>query len=439
MPTSSTRMSFDVWKTFSRLLQNRDDTTLRTLRYREAIESPRSPLETYTSPLASNSFEFITILSITTAFNLRDLVKLSEIPNIGVLEIVRTSGTVQCVVSDRVVRAWSLAAVNDGAFKVLRILRLWNQLDVTGKSLSYLKDFPALGVYDVRGCGFNLRSPTDARLLGWKPTVDRSVLNVLHAACVERAIILRENLGLDPQPIRRASAKQLWDGAKVWKLPRGEVAAFLTRDETSSPGTPRIAEFALDLNRLSAAADRVARINPGIEGNFRAYFWETMDDYTFEASRMKMTWEFQLYSAYARLGELRNDRDLLRAGIDIGDQAMVGKELINSVPVVSIRLGPTSPELRPTSAGNGSHKSTYGSAMASNNSYSSDRIASRSDFDPKNLCFIRVEVPLEAQESAATTLGQGKKTKESGRKRNSFMSLAESKRMKLSEVLESFL
>jgi hypothetical protein len=429
-------MTFDMWKIFCQL-RNRDEATLGTLRYREVIESPRSPLEIYTSPLTSASFEFITILSITTAFNLRDLVKLSEIPNIGVLEIVRTSGTVQCIVSDRVVRAWSLAALNDGAFKVLRILRLWNQLDVTGKSLSYLKAFPALGVYDVRGCGFDFRSRTDAHLLGWKPTVDRSVLNVLHTACVEKATILREKFGLDPQPISRPSPQQLWDGAKVWKLPRGEVAAFLTGDETASPGNTRITNEDLGLNRLCAAAE----INPRILDNFGEYSWDAKDEYIFEASRMKMTWEFQLYSAYVRLGELRNDRDLLRAGIEIGDQAMVGKELISSVPIVSIRLGPTSPELRPTSAdNNGSHKSTYDSASASNNPYSSNRTASLFDFNLRNLFFIRVELPAETQESPTTGLGQEKKTlQESGQKRKSFMSLAENKKMKLSDVLGSFL
>lgn len=40
--------------------------------------------------------EFISYLSLTTAFPLHGLVKLSGVSNLGVLEIVNTSGTAHC-------------------------------------------------------------------------------------------------------------------------------------------------------------------------------------------------------------------------------------------------------------------------------------------------------------------------------------------------------
>jgi hypothetical protein len=434
-------MSFDVWKTFSKLLLNHRETTLRNMRYREAIESPRSPLAIYTSPLVSVSYEFITILSITIDFSLPELVKLSEVPNLGVLEIINTSGRDLRIVSDRLIRAWNIAALTDGAFKILRILRLWNHIGVTSKSLVYLNSFPALGVYDVRGCGFDISSPIHARRLGWKPTVDRNILNVLHAACVERAITLRAKLGLNPQPVRRASSEQLWDGAKVWKLPRTDVAAFLTRDETSRPGTPRCR---LSYSTMNNIVDHLERNHPTAESRLGRSRWEALDSYLFKVSRSKMTWDFQLYSAYARLGELRDDRDLRRAGVDIGDQAMVGNELVNSVPTVSIRLGQTAPELRPSSPAAMTPKPLYGSVLASSSSSSLNRLASGPDFDPKAMCFIRVEAPSKAEISALqASLGKDKKTEshetEPSQKRKSRASMMENKKMKLGDVLGSFL
>jgi hypothetical protein len=434
-------MSFDIWRMFSKLL-DRGDTTLRLIRYREAIESPRSPLDIYTAPLTSIEFEFITSLSLTTGFSLSDLVKLSSITNLGVLEIVNTSGTAQRIIGDRLIRAWNIAALNDGAFKVLRILRLWNHIEVTSKSLVYLNSFPALGLYDVRGCGFDAHSRINARSLGWQPTLDPNILGVLQAACVTRALHMQSALGIGSKPIRRVSADQLWDGAKVWKLPRKELPNFLTRDATSRPGTPRSnRQSYIDMHKL---VDKLQTENPDLE--IKKYRWETLDRHMFAESRMKQTWEFQTYTAFARLGELRNDSDLRRAGIDIGDQAMVNNELVNSVPMVSIRLGPTTPELRPSSGGNGSHKPFYSSIFNLSSSsltrLTNDWETPYSHLNPQSLAFTRIDIPSELQISEIPILENDRKTdtseNESPLKRKR-ASVTKSKKMKLGDVLGSFL
>lgn len=402
------------------------------MRYRETLTSPKSPLEIYTSPVASICFDFITFLSITTVFSRPDLVNLSRVPNLGILEIVDTTET--RIVNDRLIRAWSLAALDDGAFKVLRILRLWHHIDLTRQSLDYLNRFPALGVYDVRGCGFDVHSPIHARCLGWKPTVERDILNLLLAACIERSFLLQGKLGLPTKPIRRPAPEQLGDGAKVSHLPRSEVAGFLTRDETSRPGTPR---KGLTFDSMNKMMDKLQRKHPVLGPELIENRWEFIDRHVFRESREKMAWDFQLSSAYARLGELRDDRDLGRAGIDISNQAVVDKELVNSVPMVSIRLGGTSPELRPTSAGFGVHKPLYNSVLSNDPSSSLKRLTDDPGFDPKTMCFVRIEVHSEAQLSAMSTFRRDKEAK--APKRKSRISISESKKMKLGDVLGSFL
>ena len=84
-------MSFYLWQTLSKRLLDEAGLpalTLKHMRFRLTVESPVPSLGIYTSPLTSSSYDFITVLSITTSFSLPELVKLSEIPNLGVLEIV---------------------------------------------------------------------------------------------------------------------------------------------------------------------------------------------------------------------------------------------------------------------------------------------------------------------------------------------------------------
>jgi hypothetical protein len=177
---------------------------LNLFRYRQAIQDPVPSLEVYTKPVISETFDFLTNLSITTAFSIPDLVRLSSIKNLGALEIVNPqeqntdSGATPFAVGvgDRIIRAWHEAAVKDRAFPVLRILKLRNFKALTSKSLIYLNSFPSLAVFDVAGCGFALESKIDAQRLGWRVTIDGDILGLLEAACVERAVLMQEPLGL---------------------------------------------------------------------------------------------------------------------------------------------------------------------------------------------------------------------------------------------------
>ncbi|KUJ14752.1 uncharacterized protein LY89DRAFT_735829 [Mollisia scopiformis] len=343
-------VSFHVWRVFSVLLK-KDDATLRILRHRDQITKPKSPLRFYTTPLTSESFEFLTYLSITTTFAIPELVKLSAVKNLVALEIVSKDKNSEHCVSDRVIRAWSFAANSEGAFQVLRILKLWKHLNVTNVSLAYLNSFPSLAVFDVTGCGFDLTASVKARDFGWKPTIDPNLLGQFEAACVERAVVMRAALGKEPLPSRKASAQQLGLDALVSRLPRADVPGFLSRDETTiRPQSPKD----------PTALDTHERKDPSMSGKTQAVDVSQKDKP--KLNRSIPVWDFPVYTKINRIGELRNDGDLQRAGIEIGDQPVVENDLICPIPIVSFRIGPTPACLVYTmkdSAQRAPNKSTY--------------------------------------------------------------------------------
>lgn len=303
---------------FSKVLREDDALPLNLLRYHQTFKSPNCQLEVYTNPLTSVSYDFITSLSITTAVSVPDLVKLSNVTNLGVLEIINADGCENMSVGDRLIRAWHLAALNDGAFSVLRILKLFNHEGLTTKSLSYLNSFPALAIYDVQGCKFDLNAKVEATRLGWKPTLETNILRLLERACAERAALMRTNLDMEATPPQPFCWEHLCHGAKVNRVPRGNIPAFLAQAYTLNKENA-------DLSEMKASATDSEKIKAKSRNR--------------KSRTASEAWDVPIYRAFARIGELRNDTDLVRAGVFVGDQAVVGNELVNSVPMVSLRLG----------------------------------------------------------------------------------------------------
>jgi hypothetical protein len=407
---------FNTWMIFSQVLNEGETSTLNLLRYRQAIKTPRSPLHIYTEPLTSKSFDFLTSLSITTSFPMPDLVKLSSITNLGILEIVnptKTKGHESLdgpfpKIGDRLIRAWAQAALNHGAFSVLRILKLWNHQDLTSNSLVYVNSFPALAVYDVQGCGFDLRAKVDARRLGWKSTLDTNILGLLEAVCVERAMLMQVPLGLDFKSLRRASSQQLWDGAKIKRMPRADVPKFLTRADNATPGQPPKPFPYVTYREFQEYLDQEVRNNARVQ----KLRWRALDWGLFQKFAALETWEFRNYTTFARIGEVRNDQDLQRAGVIIGDQAVIGDELVSSVPMVSLRLGQNPLCLQPSLVNN-AHKpfycSMYSDSPASSLKYNwEEKVTSDQwsiDSNPRNLAFIRIKIPPQAPPATGNDTG----------------------------------
>ncbi|RKF65976.1 putative cbs domain-containing protein [Erysiphe neolycopersici] len=148
-------ISFHLWSIFSVRLFEQKNVISSKLTYYQNISSPKSPLAIYTQALTSTSFEFITALVITTPFSVPDFINMSTLVNLVTLEIINYSDPHHSVVSDHLVKAWSLCASQKKSFQVLRILRFWNHREITPKSLEYLLHFPVLTLYDVQGCSFD--------------------------------------------------------------------------------------------------------------------------------------------------------------------------------------------------------------------------------------------------------------------------------------------
>lgn len=358
-------------------------------RYCQDIEKPLSRLHVYTTPLTSTCFDFITSLSITTSFDLPDLVKISKITNIGVLEIINhPTKKILLPVSDRLLRAWHLATINNGSFRVLRILRLWNHEELTNKSLVFINSFKSLAVYDVRGCKFDLGAKLDAKGLGWRANIEPNVLGLLEAACVERAMMMRESMGVEIKPVRRPCACQLRDCANTKKMLRSETPAFLTREAALVPGLPMV-----EYDRMQRGLDSVKNRKKSVI--VKDNRWMIMDHTMHSRSRALETWEFTTYTSFARIGELRNDSDLARAGVQVGDHVtLVGNEFIPPVPIVSLRLGPRPAELQIHESQHKPFYSSIYSEVPDEPTLKYDRKDRHGTPSSDTLSFIRIKIPL---------------------------------------------
>ena len=260
----------------------------------------------------------MTSLSLSADFSNSDLIKLSDIPNLAVLEIINTTDSSKAFcVGDRLIREWHLAAMSHRAFSVLRLLRLWNFENITNRSLAFLDAFPALAVYDVGGCNVKYHPPPPR---GWSQIWQENFSARLRHACLQRSqhfLFHRqdgatqvENVGLlqagleEPevqQSTPHPKSDQPKAQGKMMFIPRAEVPNFLNQPTVASWLYEDVPE------RRSGKVD---------------------------------TWEKMTYELSPVVGDIRNDADLARAGFDITDQAVVGNALVNSVPMASLRLGP---------------------------------------------------------------------------------------------------
>ncbi|KAI0880940.1 uncharacterized protein GGS22DRAFT_197266 [Annulohypoxylon maeteangense] len=124
-------------------------------KYHRSIKNAASPLANFTKPLMAQPLDFIVHLTLAgnqIYFETHELLALTELKNLGVLEIVQPHPIEDAAhfprVNDSVIRHW--ASIPD-SFPLLRVLRIWGDYFTTRRSLEYLNKFPALRVYDVAG------------------------------------------------------------------------------------------------------------------------------------------------------------------------------------------------------------------------------------------------------------------------------------------------
>jgi hypothetical protein len=346
-------LSFHSWRVLSKALRVEEDVTLGMLHYSKTIKSPDSPLQVYIKPLISKTFDFITALSISFACTVVELVQLTEISNLGILEIINSDllGKNPSGVRDIVLRAWSREADKNGAFSVLRILRLWNHEDLTGKSLQYIRSFPALALFDVRNCGIKNDEKTvrEAEKLGWMTLCGIDLLAVLEEKCNEK----RKMAGDSPlifEAAERRFTKALWPGSRVHRVARSDVQSFLAQSGTNSDNSPSHNNQLLNNDHirwatnssLNAAAVRWPDyVKEDAEGDEE---WASLSWDIFCSTKDKEPWESNYAACWTRIGEIHEDQDLILAGVKgIEQQTFVGPHLVSPVPVAYIRLGDVHP------------------------------------------------------------------------------------------------
>jgi hypothetical protein len=188
--------------------------------HRQSIIRPCIPLDGYVTPIVSESFHWITHLSISNVmFSRTELVNLSKLVNIGALDILaspRYPQTSLDTMEDGIVRAWSRAATEEGAFSKLRVLMLRYHTEVTPRSLEYINCFPSLMLYNVTGCSITTKSEGKAHKLGWTCEAGKDLLEALQRdkemarswdlpihACFRRAGVLAALDQSKVEPVRR--------------------------------------------------------------------------------------------------------------------------------------------------------------------------------------------------------------------------------------------
>ena len=343
-------LSFHSWKVLSKALHEEEDVTLGMLHYSKVIKSSNCPLQVYTKPLISKTFDFITSLSINVNCPVVELVQLAKISNLGILEITNPDpwGETPSGVGDIVLRAWSREADKTGAFSVLRILRLWNHKDLTGKSLQHIGSFAALALFDVRDCGINNddKMVLEAEKIGWVTIPNTDLLDVLEEKCNEKRNKMSAGSSLVPQPGERRVTRALWPGSRVRRVERSDVRSFLAQlgtDPDNHPSNDKQlfnnghALWATNSSVDTDAATWPDYVKEVAEGDEQ---WVSLTWNIFCNTRDKEPWETSYAVCWTRIGELREDRDLIMAGVrGIEKQTFVGPHLVSPVPMAYIHLG----------------------------------------------------------------------------------------------------
>ncbi|KAL5354021.1 hypothetical protein ACLOAV_000106 [Pseudogymnoascus australis] len=358
------QLNFDTWKKVSKRLLSEKHGTVRELglrRYRQEIESPSPELSFYTKPVTSASFDFLTSLTITSWYPIRDLVNLAGVVNLGILQICETEESIldhksERIVPDRLLRAWAGLAVEKGAFSVLRILKFHVLGSLTDSSLKHFNSFPALGLVYPGPNGMSEHVSVIARELGWQALCDSktfligsqfsNIINVVdpqddnHHSRVSVGHLWHipfRNFGTD-NPTS-------WDGCEVTTLPSNDKHEFLAALEADGPPT-----FWLSGDKLNSPIYRTG-LNDGYCNFVQGESWNKTDWDLFcessghHKSNIITTGDEYCLDQFNGLTYLRFDSDLRDAGVKECGAGIVSlgdtfKSIISTAPIVSILLGP---------------------------------------------------------------------------------------------------
>ncbi len=285
-------------------------------RFRQHICRPDDELKHYIRPLTAPSAEFITQLTISgnCSFTTNELLHLTEVKNLGVLELIQPADELLATfpeVNDSLIRGWT---EQPNPFPLLRILRIWGNQSVTQQSLHWISKFPSLVMYDVMGSRDDWESVYQlAPAAGWQVSQPRSglegsLLQYLTLFSSQQELPLKRLKAL-ARSIDTDLVSLCSDSRCTLKfVPRGDAPALM--DYLTDP-----AKVSLTSSWDPDTALREARACHGI---------------AFEA------WAFWLYSL---VGQLTEDQDLHSQDPKSDLQTVVGPFVLPSKPMACLFLG----------------------------------------------------------------------------------------------------
>ncbi|KAI1135471.1 hypothetical protein F5Y05DRAFT_172140 [Hypoxylon sp. FL0543] len=279
---------------------------------RYTVERLAGPLSLYTNPLVSASFDFVVRLTLAgkdLSISTHDLLGLTQLKNLGVLEIVHPGPSVEAPnfprVTDAVIREW---AREPDPFPVLRVLRIWGEDFTTMKSIQYLCGFPSLAIYDVAGRKSDWRTSKDqsADEFGWSSRGGFSPAGLLLSYSQNCASFSPETAYSCSEAIKLAS----WES---------ELAAFEER-----PSRKR--------RRGASTADRHKPMSPAVSADMMHMVQSSANSSRQKDHDNTQNWGFLLYCF---IGQWRSE------GVEDAKLAfdLDNREVVPRHPFVSVSLG----------------------------------------------------------------------------------------------------
>ncbi|KAI1773765.1 hypothetical protein F4818DRAFT_421696 [Hypoxylon cercidicola] len=298
------------------------------------------PLSTYTSPLISTSFDFIVHLTLAghhASFDTHQLLTLTELKNLGVLEILQplpsstgTDGFPR--MTDAIIRQWS---EEPDPFPMLRVMRIWGDHFTTVHSLQYLSKFPALAVYDVAGLERDWGKIPQVpgwtyKRRAWRP---EGILQILHN-CIS---LLRPDVVYHPDWHIDVGILESWSQFAGIMDPKPEEIADSITDSRLEEITVSILDRD-DIPKPHIHVDNSLKQSSSKKKETIFTRWRTLIG-QLEGSIELQFWGYLLY---CHIGQLRSDEDLVAQGIiQDASQAFFVRpfQVIPPRPYVTLQLG----------------------------------------------------------------------------------------------------
>ncbi|KAI0535001.1 hypothetical protein GGR58DRAFT_27015 [Xylaria digitata] len=313
--------SLETWKLFAtRITKDQEmEHYISLLLMSHSASIPKAqPLAAYIMPLVSNTFDFLTHLTIAGQVycGTHELLQLVQLKNLAVLEILDLANHDEGAfpqLTDSVLREWS---TTPNPFPLLRILRIWGNDHTTRHSLRYIQAFPCLVLYDVAG-----------RKRDWKRKGEESVWEPTKKTWTKH---LEDNL-------RRHFHLVETGGVYDRQKPKPH-----TGTETTIPKIIPIPSRGD--NKKEHGGPREFEDNLNLRGVFAA--WRSLEPLGLSYSSYSGLSEFPNtvgfwgFLMYCYIGKLLSDQDLRAQGLKIGERALgLGGFILPPRPMFNLVLG----------------------------------------------------------------------------------------------------